>query len=68
MNLSTVFKVLPVSTLFAVIAFIIAALAGWVMNIIALVHSIPSGVDVLLVLRVVGIPVGPLGVVLGWFF
>ena len=56
----------PVVVLFlALVGFGVLALAGWVMNIIALASM--TGMSGLLVLRAIGIPVAPLGVVLGWF-
>ena len=45
---------------------VIAAVAGWVMNIITIAHSNFSDLTGLLVLRVVGIFIAPLGAILGW--
>jgi hypothetical protein len=49
-----------------VIVLAIAAVYGWVMNIVAIAHSEFIPLTGLLVLRVVGIFIGPLGAVLGW--
>jgi hypothetical protein len=51
-------------------ALAIAALAGWVMNIAALLTGIMGGLSDAgpdLVLRSFGVPFAPLGAVLGWF-
>lgn len=48
------------------VALWFAALIGWVLNIIAIVHSVSGPVTTLLVLRVVGIFAFPLGGILGW--
>lgn len=48
------------------LGLIIAALSGWVMNIITIAHSNFGDLTGLLVLRVVGIFVAPLGAILGW--
>lgn len=40
---------------------------GWVMNIIAVIHADFSHITGLLVVRVIGIFVPPLGAVLGYF-
>ena len=39
---------------------------GWVHNIIAVAHSDFSSIDGMTVVRVIGIPVAPVGAVLGW--
>lgn len=52
----------------AVAAFVIACIAGWVMNIIALVRmNWEAALNIEGILRVIGIVVAPLGVVMGWF-
>ena len=48
------------------LAIVIAAGYGWVMNIITLAHSDFDPITGLLVLRVVGIFVAPLGTILGY--
>lgn len=50
----------------AYLAIIIALVYGWVMNIVTIAHSNFSDITGLLVLRVVGIFVAPLGTVLGY--
>lgn len=52
--------------LIAYIAIIIAIVYGWVMNIVIIAGSNFSELTGLLILRIVGIFVGPLGVVLGY--
>lgn len=47
-------------------AVAIAALAGWVMNIITIAHSSFDVLTGMLILRIVGIFVGPIGAILGW--
>lgn len=39
---------------------------GWVRNVIAVTHSDFNHVDGELVVRVVGIPMAPVGAVMGW--
>lgn len=54
----------------AYLALIGAGLYGYVWNIVTLIHhaSAPlTSIDVLLVLRVLGIFVAPLGAILGYF-
>lgn len=57
------------AVIFAYIAFIAIVFIGWVMNILALVHmgsdTILSGLGVL---RIIGVPMVPLGAVMGYFF
>jgi hypothetical protein len=50
-----------------VVIFWIVAIAGWVMNIVSIAGSNFNDITGLLVLRVVGIFVSPLGAVLGYF-
>lgn len=45
----------------------LAAVVGWVMNIMDIVKSDFSSITGLLVLRVIGVFVPPLGAVLGYF-
>ena len=45
---------------------VIAALYGWIMNIVSLAHMNMTDVTGMLVLRVVGIFMAPLGAVLGY--
>lgn len=49
------------------IALLIAAAAGWVMNIAAIVHALSEPVTGMLIFRCVGIFVAPLGAILGYF-
>lgn len=53
----------------AILTAIVLAAAGWVMNLLALVHLIAASapVDILLVARAVGLVFAPLGIALGWF-
>ncbi|TPI67584.1 transmembrane 9 family protein [Mesorhizobium sp. B3-1-3] len=53
----------------AYLVAIIAAIAGWVLNFVAVVHlaSADAPFTTMGILRIVGIPVGILGAVLGWF-
>lgn len=46
------------------LAVVIAAVAGWILNIVALVHS--AGFTGLMVARAIGVFMFPLGVVLGY--
>jgi hypothetical protein len=51
------------------LTLIIAALAGWVMNLIAVIHlaTADAPLTTMGIIRIVGIPVGIIGAVLGWF-
>jgi hypothetical protein len=51
---------------FAYIALTAAAAIGWVMNIIAIIGSDFANINGLLVARVIGVIVAPLGAVLGY--
>jgi len=55
-------------TLFEVMAvlFIIAAIGGWITNIVVIAHSDFNHIDGMLVIRVIGIFLAPLGAVLGY--
>ena len=44
-----------------------AGLVGWIMNIVSIAHANFSDINGMLILRVVGIFVAPLGAVLGYF-
>jgi hypothetical protein len=48
-------------------AVFIAAVVGWVMNIIDIVNSDFHNVTGMLVLRIIGVFLAPLGAVLGYF-
>lgn len=48
------------------LAIIVAILYGWIANIVTIFHSNFSEITGVLILRIVGIFVGPLGVVLGY--
>jgi hypothetical protein len=41
---------------------------GWIMNIVAVIQTDLSHVTTLLIVRIIGIIVVPLGSFLGWFF
>jgi hypothetical protein len=55
--------------LIAVYSAVAVGIIGWVMNLIAVIHLLVSHapVDTMFIGRVIGIPVGILGAVLGWF-
>lgn len=50
-----------------VIGISIAGCVGWVMNIVTVVHTCCAPVTGMLVVRVIGIFVPPLGAVIGFF-
>ena len=50
--------------LLSVVAVIIAGVFGWVMNLIQIAHS--SGIDGMVIVRVIGAFIAPLGAILGW--
>lgn len=49
------------------IALLIAAAAGWVMNIAAIVHTLSDPLTGVFIFRCVGIFIAPLGAILGYF-
>lgn len=49
-----------------VIALWLAAIAGWVMNIVQVIKMADGGFTTLFVLKIVGIFAAPLGSILGW--
>lgn len=48
------------------LALVVTSISGWVMNIITIAGSSFDSITGILVLRVVGIFIAPLGAVLGW--
>ena len=46
----------------------IAAIIGWIINIVTLAHTVDAPITGMFILRCVGIIVAPLGAVLGLFF
>ena len=51
----------------AILVVFIAAIVGWVMNVVELIGTMGSGIDAEFVFRLVGVVVAPLGAVLGYF-
>jgi hypothetical protein len=50
------------------ILIVLAAIVGWVMNVVKLIGMIgDGGITTMFVARIVGVPVGPLGAILGYF-
>ena len=64
---SNMFEGASVVALLAYICLILAGLAGYVMNIFAIVGSLSGEVTTLLVVRIIGCFAFPLGAILGWF-
>lgn len=53
---------------FVWIAVIIAGMIGWVMNLLSLIKMLGDPVVTpLFIARLVGVPIAPLGAILGWF-
>lgn len=52
--------------IFGYLAFIGVIVTGWILNIVAVAHANLSDLTGMLILRIVGIFVAPLGVVLGY--
>ena len=59
-------KVIFVPSLLVIVVAILG-FVGWVMNIMTIAGSSFNDLTGLLILRVVGIFIAPLGAVLGWF-
>lgn len=51
------------------VAAVIAAVIGWVINLIDVIHLIVNhaNIDAMFIGRIVGVPVFVVGAVLGWF-
>ncbi|MER9596140.1 hypothetical protein [Mesorhizobium sp. M0244] len=51
------------------LALIVAFIYGWVCNLIAVIHLFSSDAPLTTsgIIRIIGIPVGFLGAILGWF-
>lgn len=52
---------------FTIVGISILCVMGWVMNIIALVNMMGNEIGGEFILRCIGIPTVPLGIVMGWF-
>ncbi len=50
-----------------VVGLWVAAIAGWVMNIVKIIPLVSDGFTAELVVRLVGVPVAIIGMVYGWF-
>lgn len=50
----------------AAIAIVIAAIYGWIANIIALINMLDGSVSAMFIARIAGIFVAPLGSILGF--
>lgn len=46
--------------------FFLGGSIGWVHNVIVVAHSDFSSIDGMTVVRVIGIPVAPVGAIVGW--
>lgn len=55
------------SFIIAGVILAIAGLIGWVLNIVSIVHADFSYVTGLLIMRIIGIFIVPIGAVLGYF-
>lgn len=55
--------------LITVVLFWLALIAGWIMNLVEVIHLATSGaiVDALFITRIVGVPIAVIGGILGWF-
>jgi len=49
------------------IGVILAGIVGWIMNIVKLVAQFDADLTAEIVLRIVGIPVAPIGAIMGLF-
>ena len=50
-----------------VVIVLLIGIVGWIMNIVAIAHANINEISGLLILRIIGIFVAPLGAVLGYF-
>lgn len=53
----------------SILAIALAAIIGWIMNLVAVVHLFIADAPLssLFIGRLVGVPVGIIGAILGWF-
>jgi hypothetical protein len=58
---------MPAIILFYV-ALLIFLVPGWIMNLISIVSGFDAMATGELLVRLVGLPVGVLGAIMGWFF
>lgn len=54
------------AAIFALVVVVVAAIGGWIANIVQLFHASFDPLTGLVVLRVIGIFIPPLGAVLGY--
>lgn len=57
---------LSMTTFAAFAAVILAGVAGWLMNIFAIVSAVSEPITAMFILRCVGIFIAPLGAILGY--
>lgn len=57
-----------ITAIFLYLSLLIAGIYGWVVNLIAVIGADFGHVTGLLIVRCIGIVVGPLGALIGWFF
>jgi hypothetical protein len=60
-------EVLEGSALLIMVILILAAIGGWIANVVAIVVTVNDPVSGMFILRCVGVFVAPLGSVLGFF-
>ena len=58
---------LGLATLLAYVCVVVLGIAGWIMNIAAIIPLLDGGFTPWLVARIIGVVLFPLGAVLGWF-
>lgn len=46
---------------------LLAAVAGWIMNLYKIVHEVADPLTGLFIVRCIGVVMAPVGAVLGWF-
>jgi len=67
-NLRGMAPISVITFFLVVISLSTLVIAGWVQNISKLLEMLGGDITAMLVVRIVGIPFAPLGVILGWFY
>jgi hypothetical protein len=49
------------------ISIFVFALAGWILNLLAIAHANFNDINGLLIIRIIGVFIAPIGAVLGYF-
>lgn len=57
---------MKIAALSVYLVLLVAAIIGWVCNIVALVGMVSGPVNAELIIRIIGVPVAIIGAIMGW--